>query len=84
MEKMMKYIHIIVVAIAVTTFALGFLLCLHLYNQSLEPEKSSCTILRDKHTITAVGTKKYPMTKELCDSWEGVYKAGTGEGDVDY
>ena len=51
----------------------------HLGEQAREKDRPTCTILRDRHVVIAIGNKNHPMTKELCDSWEGVFKAGTGE-----
>ena len=75
-----KRICMLLLAVGLGAGVLGGIV--HLGEQARGKDQSSCTILRDKTTITAVGTKKHSMTRELCDSWGGVYKAGTGENHV--
>jgi len=79
---MKKILDLIVVAIGVCAFALGFSLNNYLANKVGE-SKPSCTILKDQYgqpynyKVTATGTEKRPMTRKLCeDGWGGTFNEG--------
>ena len=82
MERPQVY-KILAALIVVNLILFGIVQVANFFQANMWVDKSSCTFSRGKLLIVAGGTKRHPMTRKLCDSWEGVYKAGTGNNDVD-